>query len=146
MGEGVAQADAVLLGRNTYEEFSKSWPLEGTSSPMAAFLNGSPKYVVSSTLAQLEWGPAERLEGDLAAAVSRLKSQPGKNIQIPGSPRLVASLLALGLLDELNLNLAPEVVGHGRRLFDGVEVSATLKLVDAIKYQTGLVGLTYVRV
>ncbi len=94
MGEGVAQADAVLLGRITYEEFSKSWPLEGTSSPMATFLNGSPKYVVSSTLAQLEWGPAERLEGDLAAAVSRLKSQPGKNIQIPGSPRLVAALLA----------------------------------------------------
>ncbi|ATY11368.1 hypothetical protein CU254_13540 [Amycolatopsis sp. AA4] len=70
---------------------------------MAAFLNNTPKYVVSSTLTEADWSGSTLLGPDLAAELNSLKSKPGKNIHLPGSPRLVRSLLLAGLLDELNL-------------------------------------------
>jgi dihydrofolate reductase len=97
IGAGIAQADAVLLGRRTYLEFAALWPTQTSEVPMADFLNSAPKYVVSATLDSLPWGPASPLPGDLAEALTRLKRQPGKDILIPGSPRLVGSLLGQGL-------------------------------------------------
>src|SRR4051794_13291735 len=93
---GIAQADAVLMGRSTYLEFAELWPPPGDSSPMAQFLNRTPKYVMSTTLTSLDWpGSTLITQDDLV----KLKAQPGGNIQIPGSPRLVGSLLREGLLD-----------------------------------------------
>jgi dihydrofolate reductase len=129
INEGLPQADAILLGRRTYLEFAELWP--GREGPMGDFLNGTPKHVVSGTLDTLEWGPATLLEGDLAEALAELKRQPGRNIQVPGSPRLVGSLLRDGLLDELALMAVPVVVGSGARLFDGIADRIDLELVES---------------
>ncbi len=141
---GIAQADAVLLGRRTYLEFAGLWPQQGSEVLMSDFLNNSPKYVVSSTLQPLlEWANSTLLTGDLATALTRLKQQRGKNILIPGSPTLVRSLLSAGLLDQLNLNVCPVVVGQGMRLFDGIKHHVSLKLTESTTLKTGVLGLTY---
>jgi dihydrofolate reductase len=140
---GVAQADTVLLGRRTYLEFAKLWPTQGSEVPMADFLNNSPKYVVSSTLNTLEWQPAILIKGNLAEEITKLKQQSGKNILIPGSPRLVRSLLRDGLLDELSLNICPVIVGSGMRLFDEITNQVNLRLVDSRILSNGVLGVTY---
>jgi dihydrofolate reductase len=140
---GIAQADAVLLGRRTYEEFARLWPSQGNDVPMANFLNNSPKYVVSATLHTLQWQPARLITGDLADELTKLKQQPGKNIQVPGSPTLVRSLLRDGLLDELSLTVCPIVVGAGLRLFDEMTHQVRLELVHSKTISTGALGVTY---
>lgn len=140
---GIAQADAVLLGRRTYQEFAELWPKQGSDVPMADFLNNAPKYVVSSTLETVEWNNSRLITGDLADELAKLKQQPGKNIQIPGSPTLVRSLLRDGLLDELSLNICPIVIGSGMRLFDEITDQVRLKLVNSTTLSTGVLGVTY---
>lgn len=140
---GIEQADAVLLGRRTYLEFAELWPNQGSDVLMADFLNNSPKYVVSATLDKLEWANSALVHGDLAEELAKLKAQPGKNILIPGSPTLVRSLLRDGLLDELNLNVCPVLVGSGMRLFEGITEPVRLKLVDSKTLSTGVLGVTY---
>jgi dihydrofolate reductase len=140
---GVAQADAVLLGRRTYLEFAELWPNQGSEVPMADFLNNAPKYVVSTTLETLAWANSSLVTGDLAGELTKLKQQPGKNILIPGSPMLVRSLLREGLLDELALNICPIVVGSGLRLFDETTDHVRLELVESRTYSTGVVGVGY---
>jgi dihydrofolate reductase len=140
---GVAQADAILLGRRTYLEFAELWPNQGSEVPLADFMNETPKYVVSSTLDSLEWGPSSLLRGDLAEEVGRLKRQAGNNIQISGSPRLVRSLLRDGLLDELSIMLVPIVVGSGMRLFDDMTDQVALELVESRALGTGMLSVTY---
>jgi len=142
---GVAEADAILLGRRTYLEFAAMWPRLGGDVPMADFMNGTPKYVASSTLRSLEWAGSTLLTGDLATELTELKRRPGKNIQVPGSPRLVRSLLAGGLLDELSLMIHPVVLGTGARLFDGQADRMDLKLQDSRTLGTGVISATYVR-
>ncbi len=143
IGAGLPRADAILLGRRTYLEFAELWPRQGRSTPMGAFLNDTSKYVVSSTLETLDWGPASLVRGDLVEELSQLKRQPGRNIQIPGSPSLVRSLLRAGLLDELSLGVVPLVVGSGARLFDGLTEQLPLKLIDSRALSAGVLALTY---
>ena len=141
---GVAHAGAVLLGRRTYLEFARIWPSQGSDVPMADFLNHSPKYVASKTLTSpLEWANSTLLSGDLATELGRLKAQSGKNILVPGSPRLVCNLLRDGLLDELNLNICPVVVGSGMRLFDEIGREVRLKVVSSMTLSNGVLGVTY---
>ena len=140
---GIAQADAVLLGRKTYLEFAELWPGQGSDVPMSDFLNHSPKYVVSSTLDKLVWQPATLIKGDLDREILSLKQQPGKNIQVPGSPTLVRALLRDGLLDELSLTICPVVVGSGLRLFDEISQQVSLKLVHSTILRSGAIGATY---
>lgn len=140
---GIAQADAVLLGRKTYLEFSKLWPGQGSEVPMADFLNKSPKYVVSSSLSQLDWQPASLIKTDLVAELNRLKQQPGGTIQVPGSPTLVRYLLQNGLLDMLSLSICPIVVGSGMRLFDEEGRLIGLNLVHSTILDNGVIGATY---
>jgi dihydrofolate reductase len=140
---GVAQADAVLLGRRTYLEFAELWPTQSSDVPMADFLNTAPKHIVSSTLDTLEWANSHLLTGNLAEELTRLKQQPGKNILIPGSPTLVRSLLRDGLLDELALDIFPIVVGSGMRLFDSTTDHLRLELIESRAYRTGVVGVGY---
>lgn len=141
---GIAHADAVLIGRRTYEVFAAMWPNQPSEVPMSDFLNQSPKYVVSTTLrGPLEWANSSLIEGDLREELTKLKLLPGKNIQVPGSPTLVRSLLREGLLDELSLNICPIVVGSGMRLFDGIDDEVTLKLVNSTVLTNGVLGVTY---
>ena len=141
--EGVQDADAILIGKDTYVEFTDWWQSKGDSSPMAAFLNNTDKYVVSSTLTKLPWLPASLVTGDVAVRIAELKSGPGKNIQVPGSPRLVRWLLERGLLDQLALTIAPVVVGDGRRLFDDVEGKLPLELLRTYSLPHGVLGADY---
>jgi dihydrofolate reductase len=140
---GIAQSDAILLGRRTYLQFAEIWPNQGSDVPMADFLNNSPKHVVSSTLDTLDWANSSLVTGDLAGEVAKLREQPGKNVQIPGSPTLVRSLLRDGLLDELTLMVHPIVVGSGMRLFDGITDQVHLKLVESTTLSTGVLSVTY---
>jgi dihydrofolate reductase len=140
---GVQRADAVLLGRRTYEIFAGYWPSKGDAIPMAAFLNHAPKYVASATLRKLEWANSSRIAGDLANELTDLKRRPGKNIQVPGSPTLVKWLLGHGLLDELALFVFPIVVGGGQSLFDEMNLGVRLKLTESRTFSTGAQALTY---
>ena len=140
---GLPQADAILLGRHTYLEFAELWPAQGGATPMAAFLNDTHKYVVSSGLEELEWGPASLVRGDLAGELAKLKRQSGGNIQIPGSPTLVRSLLRAGLLDEVSLALVPIVVGSGARLFEQIGEQVPLELIESRALSSGVLALTY---
>lgn len=143
ISDGIAEADAVLLGRRTYLEFAELWPKQGSEVLMSDFLNNSPKYVVSSTLTTLDWNNSQLLSGDLAEELARLKALPGRNILVPGSPVLVRSLLRDGLLDELSLNICPVVVGKGMRLFEGLTELLRLEVVDSKILGNGVIGVTY---
>jgi dihydrofolate reductase len=144
IGTGIAKADAILLGRRTYLEFAELWPKQGSDSPMADFMNNTSKYIVSSALQPpLAWAHSSLVTGDLAEVVAKLKEQPGKNIQIPGSPTLVRSLLRDGLLDELSLLVHPIVLGSGMRLFDEITDQVDLGLVESRALRTGVLSVTY---
>ncbi len=110
---------------------------------MANFLNNSPKFLVSGTPDMLQWQPVTLLKGDLSRELANLKAKPEKNIQVPGSPKLVRSLLRDGLLDELNLCICPIVVGSGLRLFDDGMKRISLKLIGSRTFSTGAVSVTY---
>ena len=152
----LSASDALLLGRVTYEGFAAAWPRmteqAGELSASEALLlgryadmmNGYPKYVVSMTLEEpLEWNNSTLIEGDAAEEVSRLKRQPGKDILIFGSGKLVNTLMQYDLIDEYRLMIFPIIVGSGQRLFaDGIG-EMVLELVDSKTFGTGVVVLTY---
>lgn len=144
--KGIAQADTILLGPSTYHKFARLWPPRGDDVPMAKFLNRSPKYVISynpNAEGPLEWQPATLLRGNLSEEIPKLKAQPGKNIQVPGSPRLVRSLLCEGLLDELSLSICPVARGKGLRLFDELTKQINLEVVRSKMFSNGLISVTY---
>jgi dihydrofolate reductase len=145
MEGGLQEADAILIGKDTYLEFTGWWGPRGDSSPMAAFLNNTPKHVVSSSLteAELKWPEATVVHGDVAARIKELKAGTGGNIQVPGSPRLVRWLIEQGLLDHLALCIAPVVVGQGHRLFDGVGGQIPLELKSSRVLPKGVLGADY---
>ncbi|MBP1683862.1 MAG: hypothetical protein H6Q33_5 [Deltaproteobacteria bacterium] len=143
MADGIAQADSVLLGARSYLLLAEFWRHQGNDLPMARFLNRSPKYVLSASVDTLDWQPAALIRGNLREELTTLKGQPGKNIQVPGSPRLVRWLLCNGLLDELRLAICPVVVGPGMRLFDEISKQITLTLMAAKTASNGVVVLTY---
>jgi len=144
VGSQMAESDAILLGRRTYEEFAAYWPDKSAADdPIADFLNNTPKYVASTTLKSLEWKNSTLIRGDVADALAELKEGPGKNITITGSVTLVGSLLSSGLIDELRLLLFPIVVGNGRRLFEDVREQVGLKLVESKTFGTGVLALTF---
>jgi dihydrofolate reductase len=140
---GIRGADAALLGRRTYVEFSRIWPGVGSEVPMADFLNNSPKYVLSRTLTSAGWGDSRILAGDLRELVGALKAEPGGTIQVPGSPTVVRDLLAAGLLDELSMMIQPVVLGSGAHLFDGVAERFALELVESQALASGVLMVTY---
>lgn len=138
----IAEQDAVLLGRKMYQEWSQFWP-NSKIEPFASFINNNPKYVVSSTLRNLEWRHSTLLGGDLPKAIGELKAQPGKTIGVHGSVSLVQSLLLAGLLDELRFIQVPAIAGHGRRLLDHQGAAIQLDLKYSRTTPTGLQYLVY---
>ncbi|MGW7478074.1 dihydrofolate reductase family protein [Nonomuraea muscovyensis] len=146
VGAQMADSDAMLLGRHTYEEFAAYWPNpEPQAQDMAPYMNETPKYVVTTTLDSATWQNSTLVKGDVNARLAELKQQPGKNISITGSPTLVRSLLRDGLLDELHLTIHPVVVGGGKRLFEDGTGHIPLTLLAGRTLTTGIVYATYGR-
>ena len=145
VGAAMAATDAMLLGRVTYQEFASYWPgVSVKDQPFADHMNNTPKFVVSTTLAEpLEWQNSTLIQENVAEEIAKLKQQPGKNIGITGSATLVRSLLQDDLLDELSLMVHPIVLGSGKRLFEEGGDQKGLKLVDSKTFSTGVVYLTY---
>jgi dihydrofolate reductase len=135
LGAFLPTVDAILMGRITYQEWAAYWPEMSDDAPdsgFAQFLNHTPKYVVSTTLKQVQWGDAQNItliQGDLAQQIGNLKNQPGNNIAVQGSLRLVNALLQHDLLDELTLYIHNVVAYRGRTLF----TDGTLKRLDLIE-------------
>jgi dihydrofolate reductase len=143
IGAQMAEADTMLLGRRTYQEFAAYWPNQPSDAPFAGYMNSTPKLVVSTTLDTVEWQNSTLLNGDVDQQLDTLKRQPGKHLNITGSPTLVRSLLRKGLLDELRLMVCPVVVGRGRRLFEDGVREQPMALENATIFDTGVLALAY---
>lgn len=143
--ESIDRMDALLLGRRTYEIFAAHWPRVPDDDPVAAKLNSVPKYVASTTLRRVEWNNSTLLEGDVARAVAELKDEPGGEIQVQGSCRLIQTLLEHDLVDEYRLWVFPVVLGSGRRLFGDGAAPAGLQLLGTETSSTGVAIHTYAR-
>ncbi|MFE6755366.1 dihydrofolate reductase family protein [Streptomyces sp. NPDC057684] len=133
--------EALLLGRRTYEWFAARWP--SRSGAWAERLNALPKYVVSSTLVDLEWNNSTVLDGEVVAEVTKLKQELDGDIVVYASRRLVRTLLEHGLADELRLIVHPVVLGAGERLFGETGDELSLRLLATRTVGDGLAALTY---
>jgi dihydrofolate reductase len=132
---------ALLLGRVTYEGFAAAWP--SREGEFADKFNAMPKYVVSSTLRDPEWGNSTVLKGDVVEKVGKLREEQDGDIVVHGSARLVQTLVEHDLVDELRLMVFPVVLGTGKRLFDGTSDKKPLRLVDSKVVGDGVAILVY---
>jgi dihydrofolate reductase len=147
--ENLAQADALLFGRVTYEMMEAAWrpPAETVArpdwmEPFARTIDAAKKYVVSSTLDRVDWN-AELVRGDLGQAVQQLKQEPGKGLFV-GGVKLPMALAELGLIDEYELVVHPRIAGHGPALFAGLSKRIDLKLVSRLELASGAMAMRYV--
>jgi dihydrofolate reductase len=142
MGERMGPGFSWLFGRRSYDDMLGHWNRAG--GPFKDSLNGIQKFVASSNPdAGLPWPNSTLLSGDVAAKVAALRDQPGGNLVIMGSGRLVRSLLPHGLIDELFLMVHPLLLGSGQRLFGPDDEAHRLRLVDSAATATGVLMLTY---
>jgi dihydrofolate reductase len=137
------RADALLLGRKTWEIFEAYWPLHDAGDAVSHGINVLPKYVPSSTLKNPTWQNTHVIDGDVEAAIRELKTQPGRELQVHGSGELLRWLLERDLVDELNLRIYPVIVGDGRRLFPEKGQTHNLELIDSRTLSTGVMLQTY---
>jgi dihydrofolate reductase len=135
------EADALLLGRRTYEGFAEAWP--GREGEFADKFNNMPKYVVSSTLDDPEWNNSTVLKGDLADEVAKLRNQHEGDIVVHGSAQLAQGLVENDLVDELRLMVFPVVLGSGKRLFGETSDKKRLRLADSKIVGDGVAILVY---
>jgi dihydrofolate reductase len=131
----IAEQDAVILGRASYEEWSRFWPTSDIE-PFATFINKVQKYVATSAPLGSVWANATRIDGDLAEFVEDLRNQSGGEIGVHASISVVRSMLAAGLIDELKVVIAPMIAGAGRRLLDGVPATR-LELIGGAESSPG---------
>ena len=143
--ENVRGAGGYLLGRGTYEIFAAHWPnAPEEQQVLAEPLNALPKYVASATLDEpLGWQNSRLRRGDIGSAVRALKAEEGRDLHVIGSPGLVQTLMALGLVDDLNLMIDPLVAGGGKRLFRDDGALRPLRLADSRVTSTGAIIATY---
>ena len=137
------RADALLLGRKTWDIWAGYWPHHDAGDPVSHGINVLPKYVPSTTLADPAWQNTHVLGGDVESAVRELKAQPGRELQVHGSGELLRWLLEHDLVDELNLEVYPVVAGDGLRLFPERGLSHGLTLVESRSTPTGVMLQTY---
>jgi dihydrofolate reductase len=137
------RADALLLGRRTWEIFEAYWPHHDAGDPISHGINVLPKYVPSTTLTDPTWQNSHVIAGDVEGAVRELKAKPGRELQVHGSGDLLRWLLERDLVDELNLQLYPVVVGGGLRLFPEHGQTHDLKLVESRSTPSGVTIQTY---
>jgi dihydrofolate reductase len=150
--ENIARADGLIFGRVVYEMMESAWraPAETGVSPdwmppwmlpFARTIHAVKKYVVSSTLASVDWN-AQLVRGELGQAVQQLKQQPGSGLYV-GGLKLPLALAELGLIDEYELIVHPRIAGHGPTLFAGLSKYIDLKLVGRVELGSGAVALRY---
>jgi dihydrofolate reductase len=140
-------ADALLLGRLTYEGLSAAYPAmaggdSGVPSDFIDRMNSIPKYVASSTLRETTWN-ATVINGDVASFVADLKQQTGGDIVKYGNGPLDATLMEHGLIDEFHLLMTPVAIGRGQHLFEDIDTAPALNLVDVTRFSNGVVVLVY---
>ncbi len=140
-----AKADALLLGRTTYEIFAAHWPHVPDDDPVGGVLNRVPKYVASTTLKRLGWHNSRLLDGDVPRAVAALKDARSGEIQVHGSCGLLQTLIEHDLVDEYRLWTFPVLLGNGKRLFATGTIPAGLELIDSTTSSTGVVISRYRR-
>lgn len=142
--EQAEAADALLLGRVTFEQMRGYWPLQtDDTTGITDYLNNVSKYVVSSTLQDPQWEHTTVLQGALADEIQALKCEPGEDIVTTGSMTVVHDLIAAGLVDEYRLFVYPVVLGRGERLFADATEVPRLRLVEAQPFRSGVVLLRY---
>jgi dihydrofolate reductase len=134
-------ADALLLGRVTYEGFAQAWPER--EGEFADKFNGMPKYVVSSTISEPAWNNSTVLQGDLGEAVAAVRGKHDGDIVVHGSAQLVQALLQRDLVDELRLMVFPVVLGAGKRLFGETSDKKPFQLVDSKSVGDGVSILVF---
>jgi dihydrofolate reductase len=152
----VMAADAMLLGRVTYDGFAAAWPGMTDEVGFADRMNGMAKYVVSTTLQTADWNNSTVISENVADEIRKLKDQPGQDILVAGSRTLAQTLLAENLVmavtllfaitylvDEYRLMVFPVVLGSGKRLFGDTDHPSTLTLVDSRTLASGTMILTY---
>jgi dihydrofolate reductase len=150
--ENIGTADAILFGRVTYEMMEAAWRaptqtgarpdwMQSWMEPFAQTINAAKKFVVSSTLEQVDWN-AELVRGDLGQAVQQLKRESGKGL-IVGGVKLPLALADLGLIDEYELVVHPSLAGHGPTLFAGLTKHVDLKLVSRLEFASGALAIRY---
>ena len=145
------RADAVLFGRTTYQMMESAWRKPATGPwpdwmeeweiPFAEAIDATKKYVVSSTLSEVDWN-AELVRGDLGEAVRRLKEEPGEGLSVAGVT-LPLALAELGLIDEYEFVVHPVLAGHGPTLLSGLSRRIQLELVDRREFASGAVAQRY---
>jgi dihydrofolate reductase len=136
------RADALLLGRRTWEIWEPYWP-KHDDNPFGHVINVLPKYVPSTTLKDPNWQNTHVISTDVEAAVRELRHKPGRELQVHGSGVLLRWLLELDLVDELNLRLYPVVLGDGLRLFPEHGPTRHMELVESQQMPAGVTILTY---
>jgi dihydrofolate reductase len=135
-------ADALVMGRVTYEGFAEAWSSRAGADDFADRMNSLPKYVASRTLKNpLRWN-ATLIQGDVAQGVAKLKQQPGQDILQYGIGELTQTMMQHSLIDELRLLVYPVVVGSGERILENIN-KTTLKLIDSKSFSSGVVALHY---
>lgn len=150
--ESIAGADALLFGRVIYQMMESAFREPGQTGvmpawmepwmmPFARTIHAAKKYVVSGTLAQVDWN-AELLRGDLGTVVRKLKEEPGRGLFV-GGVKLPLALAELGLIDEYEFIVQPRLAGHGPTLFAGLSKYVDLKLVGRKEFKSGVVALRY---
>ncbi|HEU4912365.1 MAG TPA: dihydrofolate reductase family protein [Actinomycetes bacterium] len=138
----MSTTSAFLMGRKLYGEWSEYWPQQGPEVPFSEFINGIPKYVVSSTLSEATWNNTTLVNGDVAARLREVKDSTDGDIGMSGSATTVRRLLANGLLDELALLMHPIAVGSGQRLFEDTATNP-LTLLHSETLKSGVLHLRY---
>jgi dihydrofolate reductase len=141
----VLDAEAQLLGRVTYEGFADAWP-KMSGDPFSGKFNSMPKYVISQTLKKADWNNSTILSGNVLDEVRKLKQRLKGDILVSGSARLVQTLIANDLVDQLNLMVFPVILGSGKRLFGDTKDMKMLKLAKSRTVGDGVLILIYNRV
>jgi dihydrofolate reductase len=142
--EETMQADALLIGRRTYESFAGAWPER--EGEFADKFNSMPKFVVSTTLGDPDWNNTTVLDsGDATAQVRELKEEFDGELQVPGSHRLVQELIASDLVDQINLMVFPVVLGTGKKALEETPERRSLKLKESKVVGDGVLVLVYER-
>jgi dihydrofolate reductase len=146
--ENLAQVDALLFGRVTYEMMEAGWRRPAPAGarpdwmePFARTIDAAKKYVVSSTLDRVDWN-SQLVRGDLEKTVQQLKREPGRGL-LTGGVKLPLALAELGLIDEYEFVVQPRIAGHGPTLFAGLSKPIDLKLVSRLELGSGAVALRY---
>ena len=141
IGETIAGEFDMLLGRRTYEIFAAYWPNQG--GPIAKAFNKATKYVVTRTLAHLDWKNSQRIGSDVVNEVRRLKISNGPALHIWGSSELLQALITADIVDEHRMWISPVVLGKGKRLFENGVPPRSLSLIATRRTPRGVLLNTY---